>query len=167
MKVEIPEGSIQKKIAETAKIISRDFRNKPLTLVAILKGSICLVADLIRHLEIPFELEFIQCQSYGMAGTTPTDLTIDGVDRLKLEGRHVLLIDDILDTGQTLFHVIKALEAKGTESITTLVLLAKQKKRTFDVHIDHLLFPLEDSFVVGYGLDYKENYRGLKSIYSL
>lgn len=122
-----------------------------------MKGSICFVADLMRALKIPFSLEIIQCSSYR--GKTRGNLEIFGLDRLKVQGKDVLVVDDIYDSGETMNQVIKALEGKGANSLKSLVLLEKKKGA------DYALFLVDTVFVIGYGLDHEEQYRGLPSIY--
>lgn len=163
-RVEISSEKIQKRIVEVAPLLNKQFQGKTPVIISILKGSICLTADLIRHLDFSFQLEFIRCQSYGARGAQSGTLTIEGVEALSLQGRDLLLIDDILDTGQTLDEVVKSLSEKKPASLTTLVLLAKKGTRRKECEADIVLFEIEDHFVVGYGLDYKEEYRGLPSI---
>lgn len=136
-------------------------------LIAILKGSICFVADLMRHLEFSFILEFVTAASYGMRGTKPGELTLQGIDALDLKDKYVLLIDDILDTGKTLQGVLKKIHEKHPRAIKTAVFLRKKNVLSKDMIPDIVCFDIEDHFVIGYGLDYKEHFRGLKEIYRI
>ncbi|MEX0961324.1 MAG: hypoxanthine phosphoribosyltransferase [Simkaniaceae bacterium] len=161
----ITPEEIDQKINAFGSYLNQFYKNQPLIIVGILKGSICFIADLIRKLDIPFELEFIQCQSYGDKGMTPGKLTISYLDFLAVKDKPLLLIDDILDTGQTLTQVIQELKKLEPASIKSCVLLKKKNKSPLSV--DHVLFEIEDRFVIGYGLDYKEKYRGLKGLYQV
>jgi len=164
MKVLISEEEIAKEVQSIAGELNGQYAGQEVILVTILKGSICFLADLIRHLEFPFQLEFVTCSSYGMLGTKPGELTLSGFDSLDIQGKHVLLIDDIYDTGRTLSTACHALEEKSPVSLKTLVLLRKKIQHTGDVMPDLVCFDIEDHFVVGYGLDHKEHLRGLKDI---
>jgi len=165
MRALISETQISEKIAEVAARLNT--QGKPLFIVVILKGAICFASDLIRKLEIPFELEFITAKSYGMRGTKPGTLSLEGIENLHIHGKDVLLIDDICDTGKTLSHVVSKLKDLDPKSVTTLVLLEKRTSRPRPFKPDQSCFQIEDLFVVGYGLDYKESYRGLPGIFTL
>lgn len=155
------------KIAEIALKLESEYRGKELTIVMIMKGAICLVADLIRHLQIPCSIEFIQTSSYGQRGTKRGELAIFGLENIQLAKKHVLVLDDIFDSGATLTEVMKRLKAQEPKSIKSLVLLSKKVPRKTEYNPDYVLFEIEDRFVVGYGLDYKEHYRGLPGVYVL
>lgn len=163
----IGADQIAEKVAEIARQLNQDYAGQEVVLVVILKGAFVFVADLIRHLDFPFSIEFIRASSYGMRGTTPGPLKVEGLDTLDLKGKNVLLIDDIFDTGKTLNHVRKSLEDQLPSQIKTLVLLRK-KRTSFELLLpSYVCFDIEDHFVVGYGLDYKEHDRGLKEIYTI
>ena len=127
------------------------------------------MADLIRHLEIPFQLEFVKAQSYGQRGTKPAALTLMGFEDFDLTDKHILLVDDIYDSGRTLKAAKQNLLSKHPKTLKTLVLLRKKipVKEREETPFDYVCFDIEDHFVVGYGLDYKEYFRGLKGIYQL
>jgi hypoxanthine phosphoribosyltransferase len=129
-----------------------------------MKGAICIVADLIRVLDIPLDLEFVQCSSYGARGTVRGPLEVIGLDRLKIHNRDVLIVDDIFDSGNTLNTLTQALQKQHPRSIKSLVLLSKNVPHVTDLVPDYVLFHIDDLFVVGYGLDYKEKFRGLSSV---
>ncbi len=135
---------------------------EPLLIVAILKSSICFVADLIRQIKTPFHLDFIRCSSYGMKGVHKGELQIQGIENLDLKGRRVLLVDDIVDSGETLQRAKEALLKGGASSVETLVLLSKNSSLA-----SFVVFEIPDQFVVGYGMDYKEELRGLLHLYAL
>ncbi|MBS3904307.1 MAG: hypoxanthine phosphoribosyltransferase [Simkania sp.] len=163
----IPEETIVERIIEVAEQIDREYEGKELLIITILKGSICLVADLIRQLNGPNIVEFIRCSSYGASGHVRGRLRITGLDQLEVEGKDILLIDDIFDSGHTLTAVFSRLQELKPASLKTLVLLAKRVPRKVPFQPHFVLFEIEDRFVVGYGLDYKERFRGLKGVYAL
>lgn len=161
----ISQEAILQKIASLAQKIDKIYDKQEIVLVIILKGSICFAADLMRMIKTPFTLETISCQSYGMKGSQRGTLTIQGIDSLDIRGKNVLLLDDIFDTGHTLSEVKKQLQAKDPKTLTSAVLLAKPSKHVVQMKPDHILFSVEDHFVIGYGLDFNEHYRGLSGIY--
>ena len=167
LEVLIPEETIVERIIDVADQIDREYQGKELLIVTILKGSICLVADLIRQLNVPHAVEFIRCSSYGAAGHVRGRLRITGFDQLEVEGKDVLIVDDIFDSGHTLTAVFSQLQELKPASLKTLVLLSKRVPRKVPFQPNFILFEIEDRFVVGYGLDYKEHFRGLKGVYAL
>lgn len=163
----ISPEEISKKIREAAAILEKAYAGKDLVIVMVLKGAICLTADLIRELDLAFDIAHVQCSSYGAKGTERGELTVMGLERLNLEGRDVLIVDDIFDSGNTLATLTKAIQEKKAKSVKSLVLLHKNVPHITDLRPDYTLFDIEDLFVVGYGLDYKERYRGLTGVYVL
>ncbi len=162
----ISPEAIADKIHQTAATIDAEYEGRPLVLIMVLKGSVCVVSDLMRALNTPFTLEYIKASSYGQNGTTPGELYLDGFDRLDLEGKDVLVVDDIFDTGRTMAGVLSKLESKKPRSLKSLVLLVKDVPHKVDMLPDYVLFTIPNRFVIGYGLDYKEYYRGLPGIYA-
>ncbi|KAG6559472.1 Hypoxanthine phosphoribosyltransferase [Candidatus Rhabdochlamydia oedothoracis] len=158
----ISMDEIQDKIAKIAVQLEADYKDQEIVIVMIMKGAICLVADLIRAISLPCVVESIQASSYH--GKTRGNLQIKGLEALDLLAKNVLLVDDIFDSGNTLFQVYQALAEKKPKSLKSLVLLSKNVS-DLEYRPDYLLFSVENRFVVGYGLDYKEYYRGLKGIY--
>src|SRR5207247_504178 len=128
--------------------------------VSLLNGTVMFLADLIRSLSLPLRLDFIGVSSYGV-GTEPGELVITKELRLDVRGRHVLLVDDILDTGKTLYRVLGKVRALKPRRLKTCVLLNKSARRTEEVQADYVGFEIPDFFVVGYGLDFAERYRNL------
>ncbi|NGX38815.1 MAG: Hypoxanthine-guanine phosphoribosyltransferase [Chlamydiae bacterium] len=163
----ITEEAIAKKVEEMARILNENYAGKELIIVAILKGSVCLLADLIRFLTIPFSIEFLRASSYGEKGTERGELSIESVERLEIEGKDVLILDDIYDSGETLSAITKALEELRPKSLDSLVLLKKSVPHSGEILPTHVCFDIEDHFVVGYGLDYKEHYRGMRGIFRI
>ena len=167
LKLLIDKREIATKIKKAAKDLDRDYADKDLVLLMVLKGSVFLVADLIRFLNIPCDIETVQCASYGARGTERGELQIFGLERTDLHQRDVLIVDDIFDSGHTLNALIQAVKKKEPRSIKSLVLLKKNIRPVTHLLPDYVLFEIDDAFVVGYGLDYKERYRGLSGIYHL
>ncbi len=160
----ISMDEIQDKIAKVVVQLEADYKDQEIVVVMIMKGAICLVADLIRAISLPCVVESIQASSYGAHGKTRGNLQIKGIESLDLFSKNVLLVDDIFDSGNTLFQVHQALAEKKPKSLKSLVLLSKNVS-DLEYQPDYILFSIENRFVVGYGLDYKEYYRGLKGIY--
>src|SRR5437016_10605120 len=140
--------------------IGRDFSGREMVVVSLLNGTVMFLADLIRNLSLPLRLDFIGISSYG-AGTESGELVVTKELRLDVRGRDVLLVDDILDTGRTLYRVLGKLRVLKPRRIRTCVLLNKAGRRLEDVKADYIGFEIPDFFVVGYGLDFAESYRNL------
>jgi hypoxanthine phosphoribosyltransferase len=155
---------IQQRVAEMARQIATDFRDRPVTIVGVLTGSLMFLADLVRHLDLPLRIALIQASSYRGATTTPGKLHIHRELLPDLRGRHILLLDDILDTGQTLGHLVEHLRQLGIASIKVAVLLRKRGRQRVHLEPDYCGFDIPDAFVVGYGLDYNDEYRHLPYI---
>ena len=167
LKLMIPKEEINKRIQETARTLEKDYEGKEITFLMVLKGSLCFTSDLIRELKHPCSVETIRASSYGQRGTERGEITIHTLGNLDLDGKDIIIIDDICDSGQTLYKLKEHLSSKyNPSSLKTLVLLTKSVGK-IDEHIppDYSLFDIENKFVVGYGLDYKEYFRGLPAIY--
>lgn len=163
-KVLVSEAEIKARLAELGHQITSDYSGKELAVIAIINGAIIFVADLIRQIRMPVQLDCIRVASYRDE-TRPVQAPeiIDRI-RLNLKGIHVLLIDDILDTGQTLSKITEVISEMKPASIKTCVLLDKDTPRAVDFMADYIGFRIPDSFVVGYGLDFAERYRQLPCI---
>ena len=158
------EATIHRRLDELAARISHDYRDSELTVIAILNGSIILVADLLRRIPLPLKLDCLSVASYH-GGVRPSgELIFRQVSLPDVSGRHVLILDDILDSGSTLASIRDKIETVGPLSVRTCVLLAKKKTRIREVEPDYVGFEIADEFVVGYGLDYMERYRNLPCI---
>lgn len=159
-RVLIDEAVIEKRLDSMALEIDRDFPEGTLVVIILLKGALVFAADLLRRVERPLEIECLNVSSYqGLESTGKVEF----MDRHfpEVRGRHVLLLDDILDTGRTLHAVSVRLQEEGAVAVHTGVLLAKDKVRAEEVNADYIGFQIGDEFVVGYGLDYKGKYRNL------
>jgi hypoxanthine phosphoribosyltransferase len=160
----IDQEELAARIADLAREIRQDFPTGQLHFVCVLKGAFLFLGDLIRAMDGHVTIDFMACSSYG-AGTTST-----GEVRLSkdldsgLEGRDVIIVEDIVDTGLTLHYLQEILLARGPRSLRTACLLSKPSRRKIDVKVDYVGFTIEDRFVVGYGLDYAEQYRNLPYI---
>jgi len=164
-RVLIDSGTIQKRVAELAAEIQNDFRGQVLSVVALMDGALFFVADLLRHLELPVQLHTLTVSSYHGGITSSGRVQLARQLPFTLKTRHVLLIDDILDTGLTLSNVQQRLQDEfRPEVFQTAVLLDKQRPRSLDVKCKYTGFKIEDEFVVGYGMDYQGHYRNLPCI---
>lgn len=159
------EQTILSRLDELAADITRDYAGRELTVIAILNGSIFFMADLLRRIQLPLRLDCLSVSSYH-GGTESTGVvTFDQTSLPDVDGRNVLLLDDILDTGQTLHAICARLKAEASpQSVRICVLLRKDKVRAKEMEADYVGFDIGDEFVVGYGLDYQERYRNLPYI---
>jgi hypoxanthine phosphoribosyltransferase len=158
------EATIARRLDQLAAQISADYANRELTVVAILNGSLIFMADLLRRISLPLKLDCLSVASYHGRPQTSGEVIFRQVAPPDVAGRHVLLLDDILDSGTTLKTIREKLELASPGSIRICVLLRKMKQRISAVDVDYAGFDIEDEFVVGYGLDYMERYRNLPYI---
>jgi hypoxanthine phosphoribosyltransferase len=161
----IPEGELQTRVAELGRAINEAYtdEDRPL-LVCVLKGAFIFLADLTRHLEMRHEVDFMEVSSYG-SGTESTGVVRILLDlEQSIEGRHVLIVEDIVDSGRTLAYMARNLQTRGPASVRICALLSKPSRREVDVELDWVGFEVPNEFVVGYGLDYAEEYRNLPFI---
>ncbi len=164
MKVLLPAEQIQRRVAELAGQIARDYHGRPVTIIGVLTGCLMFLADLVRHLDLPLRIGLVQASSYRGAVTTPGELRVQPELLPDLRGRDVLLLDDILDTGHTLANLHRHLCGLGSASVRTAVLLRKRGRQEVPFEPDYCGFDIPDAFVVGYGLDYNDEYRHLPYI---
>ncbi len=160
VKILLTEQELQDGIARLASRLTDEYEDRPITFVAIMTGSLVLLADLIRRLEMPIRVSLIQASSYR-GGMESGDLALDDSAMLDIKGRDCLLIDDIFDTGKTLTRVTERLQAMSPASLRSIVLLYKEGRQLFPLEPDYYIFKIPDEFVVGYGLDYQDLYRNL------
>jgi len=160
----IDEQAIAAKVRELGTAIADDYRTKDVVLVSILKGALPFLADLMRQMPIPLALDFLEVSSYGEATESSGNVRILKDLAKSIEGRDVVVVEDILDTGQTLSYVIEHLRSKQPASVRLCTLLDKPARRIVPIQIDYRGFEIPDKFVVGYGLDYAERYRNLPFI---
>jgi hypoxanthine phosphoribosyltransferase len=163
-RVLIDEATLQRRVKELGQMITEAFAGRDLLLISVLKGSIIFMADLVRAISIPHEIDFMATSSYG-AGTTSS-----GVVRIlkdlnaPIEGRNVVLVEDIIDSGHTLDYLLRILRERQPASLRIVALLDKPERREVAIHVDWTGFSIPNDFVVGYGLDYNEIYRNLPYI---
>jgi hypoxanthine phosphoribosyltransferase len=167
LKILFDEQAIERKVAELAAQISHDYAGKELVLVCILKGAAIFAADLSRDLTIPVALDFVQVSSYGNATVSSRTITVKKDIGMDIRGRHVLLVDGIIDTGDTIKYILERYRERGPASIKVVSLLDKRSRRAVEVSIDYRGFEIPDEFVVGYGMDCGEKYRNLPYIAAL
>lgn len=162
----ISQAQIVEKVTELARTISSDYSSLNPILVGILKGSFVFMADLTRRLEIPFETDFMAVSSYeGRRSSGVVELRLDLAT--DIENRHVLLVEDIIDSGLTLSYLYKILKIRNPQSLKVASLLLKQDSYIGDIAIDYVGYTIPSVFVVGYGMDYEEKFRGLPDIRTL
>lgn len=161
-KILITEQAIAGRVAAMGRQISADFEGQEILCIGLLRGAFLFMADLVRHLSLPVEVEFIRCSSYGKATKSSGEVEIEFARKpATIAGRHILLVDDILDAGHTLHAVKEQLLARGAASVRTAAFLDKPSRRQVPFQADYRGFEIEDRFVVGYGMDFEERFRNL------
>jgi len=158
------QPTILRRLDEIAAQISKDYSQKELTVIAVLNGSLMFMADLLRRIPLPLKLDCLSVASYHGKAQTSGEVVFKQISLPDVQDRHILILDDILDSGHTLVAIREKLETAQPRSIRVCVLLSKKKRRARAVDADYLGFEIEDEFVVGYGLDYDERYRNLPCI---
>jgi hypoxanthine phosphoribosyltransferase len=154
---------IQKRVAEMAAEIRRDFPDG-VHMIAVLKGAFVFLSDLVRHMDGHVSLDFMAVSSYAKGTTTSGEVRLLKDLDTTLDGKNVIIVEDIVDTGLTLTYLQDILRARGPKTLRTACLLSKPSRRQIDVKVEYIGFAIEDRFVVGYGLDYAERYRNLPYI---
>jgi hypoxanthine phosphoribosyltransferase len=164
MQILISAEQIQRRVVDLAERIGSEYRDKSVTIVGVLTGSLIFLSDLIRHLDLPLRIGLLQASSYRGETTQPGELHLAPELVPDVRGRHVLLLDDILDTGRTLDRLVSHVRDLGASSIKVAVLLRKQGRQQVPLEPDFCGFTIPDKFVVGYGLDFNDEYRHLPYI---
>ena len=164
MRILISEQRISERVQQLGQQLSADYSGRPLTIVAVLTGSLVLLADLIRCISIPLKVTLISASSYGGTRTTAGELSINDSLLSDLTGRDVLVLDDIFDTGRTIHGLLQHLQVRNPASLKTAVLLWKPARTEVSFQLDYCGFQIPDEFVVGYGLDYNDHFRHLPFI---
>jgi len=158
---------LQVKIKELGEEISRDYQGKEVLLIGVLKGAVMFISDLARHICVPLSMDFMAVSSYGESTESSGVVRImKDLDR-SIEGKHVLIVEDIVDTGLTLRYLRRVLQDRSPASLKICTLLDKEERRQVEVELDYVGFSIPGEFVVGYGLDYAEMYRNIPGIYVL
>ena len=158
------ETAILRRLDEIAAQISNDYRDRELTVIAVLNGSLVFMADLMRRIPLPLKLDCLSVASYHGKTEPSGEVIFKQIAPPDVQDRHILILDDILDSGHTLAAIREKLETAKPRSIRVCVLLSKKKRRARHVDADYVGFEIEDEFVVGYGLDFRERYRNLPCI---
>ena len=158
------EDEIDKRIAELGAQITRDYKGKEITMICILKGAASFACELAKRIDLPMEIEYMRCSSYGneteSSGVVKIDLDLDH----PIRGKHILVVEDIIDTGRTMSYLLDILKDRGPADVKLCSLLDKPDRRVVDVTIDYTGFVIPDEFIAGYGLDYAQKYRNLPYI---
>src|SRR5438876_6060928 len=157
----IEEAALKARIAELGEDISDFYEGRDPLLVGVLKGAVFFMADLMRHLRVPCEVDFMAISSYGAATDSSGVVRIRKDLDINIEGRHVLVVEDIIDSGLTLSYLVRNLEAREPASLEVCALLTKPERREIDVPVRYTGFEIPNRFVIGYGLDFAERYRNL------
>ncbi len=157
----ITEDVLQTRIRELGTEISADYQGRDLLLVGVLKGAVFFLADLMRHLTVPCEIDFMAISSYGASTDTSGVVRILKDLDINIDGRHVLVVEDIIDSGLTLSYLMRNLESREPASLEICALLTKPDRREIDVPVRYTGFEIPNKFVIGYGLDFAERYRNL------
>ncbi len=160
----ISEADLQKRIKELGAEITKDYEGKEMVVLCVLKGGVMFMADLVKHIDVPMKMEFMVVSSYG------DEYKSSGVVRIvkdldePIEGKHILIVEDIIDSGRTLQYLSNILSERKPASIKICTLLDKKEERISNVEVSYTGFPIGNEFVIGYGLDYKQYYRNLPYI---
>jgi hypoxanthine phosphoribosyltransferase len=161
-KVLVDQETLQQRVSELAQTISADYQGKDLVLICVLKGGVTFLTDLMRQLTMPHEIDFMAISSYGVGRRESTGAVRLIMDlKTNIAGRDVLLVEDIVDSGQTMEYLLRNLWARRPASLRVCTLLSKPSRRQLDVPLDYIGFEIPDEFVLGYGLDFDEKYRNL------
>ena len=159
----INKTRLEKRIEEIAKQIDKDYQGKEIVLIGILKGSVMFMTELAKNIKSNVELDFMDVSSYEGTESTGT-IKINKDIRDSIEGKDVIIVEDIIDTGRTLTYVVEYLKQKRPNSIKIATMLSKPSRRVLELDVDYIGYSIEDKFVIGYGLDYNEKYRNLPYI---
>ena len=163
----VSEEDINEKVKELGKILTEDYKDKELIVVGILKGAVVFMSDLCREIKLPILMDFMAVSSYGKSSVSTGEVRIVKDLDYSVENKDILIVEDIIHTGYTLSYLTDNLRKRGASSVKIITLLDKPDRRKADVHVDYLGFEIPDEFVVGYGLDYAEQYRNLPYVAAL
>lgn len=165
LRLVLSKEEILKKVKELAEKIDKDYNEEPLILIGTLKGAFIFLADLVRQLKNPnIQIDFIRAKSYGMSDTSSEKIEITKEFEIPLEGKNVILVEDIVDTGLTLRYLYDYIKSFNPKSVKICALINKKERRKVEVPIDYVGFEIEKGFLVGYGLDFAERFRHLPEI---
>jgi hypoxanthine phosphoribosyltransferase len=159
--------SLQRRVRELGKEISRDYADRDLLLICVLKGAVFFLSDLMRHIEVPCEVDFMAVASYGSATDSSGVVRILKDLDAPIENRDVLIVEDIVDSGLTLQYLLRSLGARNPASVEVCALLTKPERRKVDLHTRYVGFEIDNQFAIGYGLDHSERFRNLPYVVAL
>ena len=163
----VEADELERRVVELGAEISADYEGRDLVMIGVLKGAVLFLADLMRSLEVPCEIDFIAVSSYGSSTDSSGVVRILKDLDASIEGRDVLLIEDIVDSGLTLHYLLKSLRARNPRSVEVCALLTKPERRRVDLPIRYVGFEIENKFAIGYGLDHGQRYRNLRYVAAL
>lgn len=164
VKILIRQAAIEKRIREIGRQIAKDYAGERVHLVGVLKGACIFLSDLVRAIELETSIDFMAVSSYGKGSQTSGQVRLNKDLDSSIEGLHVILVEDILDTGLTLNYLLRVLQQRKPRTLRIAALLDKPERRIKEVNADYIGFKIPNEFVVGYGLDYGERYRNLKDV---
>ena len=165
--IQLGQVEIAARVAELGAVIARDHAGKPLHLICVLNGAFLFMADLVRTIDLPLTIDFISVSSYGSRTESSGEVRLVKDLDQSLKGKHVVLVEDIVDTGLTMRYLLQYLEGRGPLSLRVAALLSKPSRRLVEVPVDYLGFEIEDAFVYGYGLDVDHLHRNLPFVTSM
>lgn len=166
-KVLFSSSDIKNRISELGKEITQDYKYKNLLLVSILRGGVIFLSDLIKEIDLPLSIDFMSISAYGINGTSTGVVRITKDLDESIEGKDVLIVEDIIDTGLTISYLLRNLKSRFPNSLEICTLLDRDIRRIADINIKYIGFKIGEKYIVGYGLDYKQKFRNLQSIYEL
>ena len=166
-KVLFPSSDIKNRISELGKEITQDYKDKNLLLVSVLRGGVIFLSDLMKEIDLPLSIDFMSISAYGINGTSPGVVRITKDLDESIEGKDVLIVEDIIDTGLTISYLLRNLKSRFPNSLEICTLLDRDIRRIADINIKYIGFKIGEKYIVGYGLDYKQKFRNLQSIYEL
>lgn len=158
---------IEELVVGVAGKICDDYKGRDLVLVGVLKGAFIFLSDLCRHMTIPVQIDFVEASSYGAETSSSGNIKLNKDIELDIEGKNVLIVEDIVDTGLTLSYLVKHIKGFGAKTVKICALIDKRERRETDILVDYACCVVNAGFLVGYGLDYAENYRELPGIFHL
>ena len=167
LKLAISESQIQECVGRLAQLIQADYQDQPLLVVGVLRGSFIFLSDLIRHMDLPVQVDFVRLSSYDALAKSSGAVRLHHGVRTSVVGKNVLVVEDIVDTGLTAQFLREYFEGQGAATVRICSLLDKPVRRRTSVTVDYVGFEVPDQFLVGYGLDYNQQYRELRALYSL
>jgi hypoxanthine phosphoribosyltransferase len=166
-KVLFSSSDLKDRISELGKEITQDYKYKNLLLVSILRGGVIFLSDLIKEIDLPLSIDFMSISAYGINGTSTGVVRITKDLDESIEGKDVLIVEDIIDTGLTISYLLRNLKSRFPNSLEICTLLDRDIRRIADINIKYIGFKIGEKYIVGYGLDYKQKFRNLQSIYEL